>query len=163
MADKREISRLNRTEKDALRRLNARLTAAGLDPAERAVLAHDYILAKGRIARLREQETKAKGKTREQVMRGLNVALAERRRLHKALFGGARNVEPKADFVETEADRAWREHLWPATSKPKAIAGAERIELERLHGEPTWAALLYATHEEACEDEALVASRAVTD
>src|SRR5262245_51909842 len=113
--------KLNRRQKHTLRVLNAQLEQKGINPNDVAALAVDFILAEARITELREVDAASRGKARAAATRSLNVALAERRRLHTALFK-APSVPAEPDDVSSErdigaararleADEAWRSCL----------------------------------------------------
>ena len=72
-------------EKRIFRRVVERLVAVDIDPESRAELLSDYVLLEARIAALRAAEAAAQGKESMAASRALNVATAERRRLHAAL------------------------------------------------------------------------------
>lgn len=139
---------LNRAETKLFRSLFTQLIDRGIDPIQREALLTDYVFLETRIAKLRLEETDGKGLA---ISRALNVATAERRRLHAAVFAGARAVVPlptpaeqAAATAQSEADDAWRAHFVSL----KSLQGhhpdkdAEGAALEKRFGQPSWTVLL---------------------
>ena len=80
---------LTPAERAAFRATVDQVTAAGRDPHGVAALIGDYVRLEARIARMIEDEAKARsGKIRDRVTRALSIATAERRRLHAAIASG---------------------------------------------------------------------------
>src|SRR5258705_13392581 len=108
---------MTKTEESQVRRLRARLRAAGADVDALSDIIIAYILARGRIARLRAEEADAVRFGRAgPVSRALNVALAEQRRLHQSLFGRPnRQDEPSPTPIELpeEERQARGDGAWP--------------------------------------------------
>src|SRR5262249_8103087 len=69
---------MTRSQKAALRRLNAQLEAAGIDPAPLQTIAPHFVRAADRIEGLHDVEAQARGKAKAAATRSLNVALAEK-------------------------------------------------------------------------------------
>jgi hypothetical protein len=123
------------------------------------------VLAETRIALLRQ--TEASGDLR--AARAATTAAAERRRLHAALFAGARRkpaeVAPAVALApaggESAADRAWRDYLH--SRRRNVVAREAPDECERLtaeHGPASCNALLYDTLEEQHRAEEIIARSA---
>jgi hypothetical protein len=107
-------SNLTKPEKTAFRRIVKRLKAVDIDPATRVEILTDFIQIEARIVALRQDEAKGSDMA---ITRALNVATAERRRLHAELFKGARRVpKPTLEDLEEQEKLAaghakWRELL----------------------------------------------------
>jgi hypothetical protein len=139
-------SDLSRAERKAFRNLVKRLVERGIDPVSRAGLVEDFVRLEGRLADLRAAEKQSDSGSTLATSRAVNVATAERRRLHDAIFRGAKKPDPKPTPIEQAAaaganvaDEAWRARLW---------RGDHRLsyeELEARYGRPSWGALLYRT------------------
>jgi hypothetical protein len=126
------------------------MESCGINPGNRIALIKDYIKLEGRIGRLESREENALlGNI--QASRAINVAIAERRRLHAALFAGARKAQelPPAptptQVRERKAYTAWSEFYegldgWKDRS-PEDRAARE-AELTLLYGEPPMALVL---------------------
>jgi hypothetical protein len=147
---------MSRKQRAAFRRIAGSLDERGIDPATRQELLADYVILEGRIATLRG--TEAEGGMA--ATRALNVATAERRRLHAALFAGARKVEmqPPASpalsselDAQTAADAAWRQFYFGGQS------GLDEARLRAEHGPPGWNALCYRSLAEQLEAERVIA------
>ncbi|GAA2821517.1 hypothetical protein EDC40_10359 [Aminobacter aminovorans] len=146
----------------------------GLDASARVELISDYVDAENHITSLRPQ-SKGTGDMKLARARALNVATAERRRLHQRLFAGAKRLEEVLPSLEaftevivagdqSEADAAWRAHFLTGKGlirDASASRDMHRLEAERLeakYGEPSWNALLYETVQQQAEaDRALEA------
>jgi hypothetical protein len=151
---------LSRAERRVFRRMVSSLRLVGIDVAARRELLTDFCRLEARLEQLQAQETTAKGKARLAAARAVSVATAERRRLHEALFKGARKLLPRPSRAEvvinsdrfsvldpTDADRGWWRGL---------ASGTPREELERQYGPPSWLVLT-----EDSEAAALEAARIV--
>jgi hypothetical protein len=87
------------------------------------------------------------------VTRSLNVALAERRRLHTQLFDkGALEEDDELSSEEVRAARsmlealaAWRAHTWGKD-------GSDAADLERIYGPEPITVAIHSTIEEEVED-----------
>lgn len=142
----------------------------------------DYVEAERTIADLRRETKGGTIATRMAATRALNVATAERRRLHQRLFAGGRRPEEVPPTIEAvaavtinDADQAWRLHyhavvlgIRPQLRSHVSAAEDRRIAewkregeaLEAKFGPPSWPALLYPTVEAEIEaDRALEAYR----
>jgi hypothetical protein len=95
---------------------------AGIDPASRLELVTDHVRLAARIERLTEREEDAElGNIA--TSRAVNVATAERRRLHARLFEGAREVEPgptAAEIKKREGYIAWVDFFSERTGTGRA-------------------------------------------
>jgi hypothetical protein len=109
-------------EKRAFRRLVSSLIAVEIDPTSRADLVDDFVRLDARIQNLRVEEAAAEGKARAAATRSLTTATSERRRLHAALFVGARRKpkDPAQAPMSPEKQRhydAWMNFLrWRDTA-----------------------------------------------
>lgn len=149
-----------------------------LDPVSRAELIADFVELDERMAVLRRDGKGGTVATRLANTRALNVATAERRRLHQRLFAGGKRPEATPlplDEVVTQiastdgyvADEAWRAHFRAgkglrANSGDRTMAARSSAwqragdGIEARHGAPSWAALLYETAEAQAEAEAVL-------
>ncbi|ESY88041.1 hypothetical protein X739_05905 [Mesorhizobium sp. LNHC220B00] len=96
-------SDLSRSERKAFRTLVRRLVERGIDPISRAGLIGDFIHLDARRADLRASEKRAKNESEAAATRALNVATAEKRRLHVELFRGAQKPKPVKTPIEKAA------------------------------------------------------------
>jgi hypothetical protein len=157
---------MTKTEQSQVRRLRARLRKTGADVDALSDMITAYVLARGRIARLRAEEADAVRLGRGgPASRALNVALAEQRRLHQSLFGRPnRQDEPSPTRIElaeekrqAEGDAAWRlcfrEHGFGEGSQQDAV--------EANFGPPSWNAILYDTPERQAAAEAAIEANRV--
>jgi hypothetical protein len=162
----RRPKNLSKTERRLFDQTVAEMVARGIDPAARIPLLTDYVKLAARIERLSEREGDAElGNVA--TSRAVNVATAERRRLHAAIFAGG-HVEPAPSQAEqleearrTEADTAWLQFFSPCIRRDMDAQTRERLEgdsrawesdLERKYGEPSWAVLAtphFATYDES--------------
>lgn len=144
-------SDLSRTEKKSFKKIVKTLENKGIDPSTRTGLVEEYVRLETRLNDLRNSEKEAENTSKMAVIRALNVATSERRRLHDAIFRGATDAKPafeaevKALEVEAgsdEAAEAWRRYYWwkdsPYTSD----------ELEAKYGRCPMKAMLYASQAE---------------
>jgi hypothetical protein len=115
---------LTKAERARWDSLVSQLIEHQLDPEQRRELLVDFVKADRRIAALR--------KTEDQIgvpgSRALNVAMAERRRLHKALFVGGRKPKketppPPLPQAEIDADAAWREFFRMSRTETGGLGG----------------------------------------
>ena len=133
---------LSRAEKRTFRRLVTQLVEAQIEPAAREALLSDYVQLDARIAALRDEENEALDpKARMAASRALNVASAERRRLHGALFKGARKrPAPPPDDERISPEQEAADQAWGAFYRGnKSIS---ETELRARYGSPSWRALL---------------------
>jgi hypothetical protein len=139
---------MNARETEKFRLLKERLERSGVEFAGIEDMLTAYVRAEGRIDELHGREAKTRGKAKERATRALNVAIAERRRLHVTLFGKVKNEDADAltpDEVaearlELEADQAWRAHKWLKDGSDPLTYGRPKM---RVH--------LYASVEEEIE------------
>ncbi|PBB79076.1 hypothetical protein CK218_22260 [Mesorhizobium sp. WSM3879] len=151
-----------------------------LDPESRIELIVDYVEIDRRIADLRKDANGGTIATRLATTRALNVATAERRRLHQRLFAGARKPDEVLPPVAVEAaakpsnlaDESWRRHYHrrhfglptlindgtPEMDRLIAEYKREGEELRERFGKPSWSALLYASVEEEIEAKRIIAA-----
>ncbi|MBZ9603956.1 hypothetical protein [Phyllobacterium chamaecytisi] len=139
---------LSRGERKIFRTMVKRLVERGIDPVSRAGLVEDYARTEERLKHLRTSEKQADSASKMAVTRAVNVATAERRRLHDAMFRGAGKPAPmpvaqQAAQERSEADEAWRDRHWQRVPNPLS-----QEELGRRYGRPRMAALLYRSIEE---------------
>lgn len=122
-------------EKKAFARLVKTLRAQGINPASRAHLIEDFVFSESSLTALRKEYQESNGGLKLATSRAINVATAERRRIHAALFAAVKNfsAEPgrnEADRNEgrqqhythppdTEAIRAWVAYLQDQNKRPK--------------------------------------------
>lgn len=139
-------SDLSRAERKAFRAMLKRLVERGIDPVSRVGLVEDFVRLDARLADLRAAEKKADSGSTLATSRAVNVATAERRRLHDAIFRGAKKPVPKPTPIEeaaaaghNEADEAWRARYY------RGDRSMSHEALEARYGAPSWAALLYRT------------------
>lgn len=149
-----------------------------LDPSSRLEIITDFCEAERTIASLRRDTKGGTMATRLAATRALNVATAERRRLHQRLFAGGRrpeealpSVEVAADAISNDADEAWRVHyqtgrglrlMGDAAMQARVSAHeVERAALEARHGPANWMALLYGSAEEQVAADRAIAAYGV--
>jgi hypothetical protein len=157
-------------ERKALQRLRTRLQATGVDVDAKAALLRDLVLADNRIRRLRAAEIRAaKAGDSGSATRSLNVALAERRRLHQAIHGRPlattateKKLSPLRALWAAEdaplepAVQAWRE-FWAASGYRSGslmrpvVSGPAADAVRARWGDPPMRALLYPTDEAQAE------------
>jgi hypothetical protein len=136
---------LTAAERNAWDDIAREMKSRGIDPASRVALIRDYVKLEARIERLSSREDDpVLGNV--QTSRAINVAIAERRRLHAALFAGAREIEElpppptPAQTREREAYTAWA-HFYGGLDRWKNHSEKDRAareaELTRLYGEPS--------------------------
>jgi hypothetical protein len=144
-------SDLSRTEKKSFKKIVKTLVNKGVDPSTRIGLVEEYVRLETRLNDLRTSEKEAENTSKMAVIRALNVATSERRRLHDAIFRGATDAKPafeaevKALELEAgpdEAAEAWRRYRWWKDSQ------FTRDELEAKFGLCPLKALLYASQAE---------------
>jgi hypothetical protein len=147
-------------ERQQARRIAKAMRAVGLDPDMRSELLHDYVRSEDRIAGLRAQENTATGASQMVITRALNVAVAERRRLHDSLFKGARRPAPvmpgrsgARETVESAADVSWREFFRTGQYRTPTESTALEAELKAAYGAPNWGPLLHDTFAEQLAEE----------
>lgn len=155
-------SDLSRTEKKSFRKMVKTLVDRGIDPETRAGLIDEYVRIESRLADLRATEKQSETGSKMAASRAVNVATAERRRLHDAIFKGAakvkRTVAAAARDAASETDpdeavEAWRAYHWKIDRRTGAS------ELEARYGRCPINAILYASRaEELATKEALKAS-----
>jgi hypothetical protein len=140
---------LTRAERKAWDDVVSEMRWRGIDPARRVALIRDYIKLDARIERLSSREDDPElGNV--QISRAINVAVAERRRLHAALFAGDREPELEspptpAQAREREAYTAWAhfyEGLDDWKDRSKEDRAAREVELTQLYGEPSMRVLV---------------------
>eukprot|EP01035_Chromulina_nebulosa_P012743 gene12743-16984_t len=155
---------LSRSERKAFRTMVQRLAKLDVDVISRASLIEEFCRLETRLGDLRKAEKAAENGSKMAVSRALNVATAERRRLHEAIHKGVSTrpktrderstaaIETATTDVETnDGDEAWRRHFWPEVyglprnSRTMAELDAESARLEALYGPPGWGPLLYAS------------------
>lgn len=169
---------LSKPERKAFRKVAQNLARQGVEPSTRAMLIEELVRLESRLEGLRTAEKQAENASKIAASRALNVATAERRRLHDAVFKGARVLSTEQAAAgqagaqgESEADAAWRgffrsERDRQLPPEPAARAAMERELKEQeaavtaRFGEASWSALLYATHAEAVEAERIIEARA---
>jgi hypothetical protein len=137
-------------------RLRDSLVAQGIDPASRSHLIEDFAYTEARLTALRLEYQSAKGKARMAVVRALNVAGAERRRLHTSIFSSAKTIPGKNLYPEddreqnqiglTAAKEVWRKHFRSLTGKiatvEEVVKDPEGKKLEQKFGPPSWSVLI---------------------
>lgn len=165
LRSKTDRSRFDRIINDLLRH--------DLDTESRAELVADYVEIDRQIVDLRKDLKGGTIATRLATTRALNVATAERRRLHQRLFAGGRKPEEAVPTVAAEAAakpsslavEEWRRHIHgrhygkpqlrndgtPEMTRLIAEFNREHEELTARFGRPSWSAMLYATDEEEIE------------
>jgi hypothetical protein len=153
MSENLERLGLNRSQRASFRRLLGDMEAAGVDVTGKERIAADYVRSEERIDELRQREKTSRGKACAAVTRSLNVALAERRRLHTQLFDkGALEEDDELSSEEVRAARsmlealaAWRAHTWGKD-------GSDAADLERIYGPEPITVAIHSTIEEEVED-----------
>jgi hypothetical protein len=146
--------KLSPAEKKQWDQVVEQMTERGIDPASRLELITDYVKLAARIERLSAREDDPElGNI--QTSRAVNVAVAERRRLHAALFAGAGKPEP----VPTPAKVAYEDAFWAWVGfrgegwiDDPAEFAAREAELTRRYGEEPMMAMCVpcgASREEA--------------
>jgi hypothetical protein len=143
---------LSRAERKAFRNLVKRLEDRGIDPLARVGLIEDFVRIEARLCDLRKGE---KASHSLAASRAVNVATAERRRLHEAIFRGAKKPAAKVapEELEDEGAEAWRAYFHHAD---RSLTAAQ---LERRYGPPGWGPLLHATAAEEAREARLLASQ----
>jgi hypothetical protein len=152
---------LSRAERKAFRNLAKRLVVRGIDPVSRVGLVEDFVRLEGRLADLRAAEKQSDSGSTLATSRAVNMATAERRRLHDAIFRGAKKPDSKPTPIEqaaaagaNEADETWRAHYAGKglRSNGDAVMQArvdawmrEGFAIRERYGDPSWGALLYRT------------------
>jgi len=137
---------LSKAERESFDGLVYELMALGIDPTVRLRLIADYVKLESRIAFLTEREEDPElGNVA--VSRALNVATAERRQLHAAIFAGARDPEPGPTLTEKrerEAFLAWAAfvHGFDREYRDQEERDAREVELVELYGEAPMRALI---------------------
>lgn len=150
MSTTKRPQKLTAAEKRARDDIIREMKSRGIDPDSRAALLLDYIKLDARISRLSEREADPElGSI--QVSRAVNVAIAERRRLHDALFAGAAKLEPveppptPEQIRDREAYTAWAhffERLDDWADRSDDDRARHEAELTLIHGEPPMRALV---------------------
>lgn len=147
---------LSRAESKQFREICAQLTALETDPKPRRTLISDIVHAESRIARLREQERDDPSLA---ASRALNVATAERRRLHAAVFerpkalGISEELTPEQRATveaHREADAAYRafDAEWEGRERTAEYKTAE-CAMDERHGPWPWSVLCYPAFDDA--------------
>jgi hypothetical protein len=140
--------KLTQSERKAWDHIVQEMKSRGIDCDSRVMLIKDYVKLEARIERLSDREQDPVFGS-VQTSRALNVAIAERRRLHTALFAGAPTPEQLPTLVqakEREAYTAWTDFFegWDAWRDRSQEDRAEReAELIRLYGEPSMRVLIF--------------------
>jgi hypothetical protein len=147
MSTTKRPKKLTEPERKAWDHIVREMKSRGIDPESRFALIKDYVKLEARIERLSEREEDPElGNI--QASRALNVAIAERRRLHGALFAGAREPQQAPTLIQTkerEAYTAWTDFYegWEDWNDRSQKDPAEReAELIRLYGEPSTRVLI---------------------
>jgi hypothetical protein len=145
--------KLTQAERKAWNQIVREMESRGIDPKGRVALIKDFVKLEARIERLsNREEDPVLGNV--QTSRAINVAVAERRRLHAALFAGARELEElpppptPAQTREREVCTAWALFYggldqWHGRSREDRAA--REAELTRLYGEAPMRALIMST------------------
>jgi len=139
--------KLTEPERKAWDHIVREMKSRGIDCDSRVTLIKDYVKLEARIERLSDREKDPEWGS-VQASRALNVAIAERRRLHTALFTGARKPKQLPTLVQTEereAYTAWTDFYegWDDWKDRSQKDRAEReAELTRLYGEPSMRVLI---------------------
>jgi hypothetical protein len=135
---------LTRAEQKAWNQIVREMKSRGIDPDSRVALIRDYVKLEARIERLSSrEEDPVLGNV--STSRAVNVAIAERRRLHAALFAGARELEElplpptPAQTRERAAYTEWA--LFLEGLDGFRDRAARKAELTRRYGEPPMLAL----------------------
>jgi hypothetical protein len=137
------------------------LAARGIDPVARAGLVDEYVRMQSRLADLRKAEKVAETGSKMPASRAVNVATAERRRLHDAIFRGAKQptrtvtatVRAAAADATDEEDvktKAWRDYFH------RDFRTTSRDQIEATHGPCPLVAILYSSHEEEVGTKAIL-------
>jgi hypothetical protein len=106
---------LSRSERKTFRKLVQMLAERGIEPGARAHLVADFVLSDRRLADLRRHENQTNPASNLAVIRAVNTATAERRRLHAAMFKGARKPAPAPAKEKVRASdsaiEAWQRYV----------------------------------------------------
>lgn len=152
-------SDLSRSEKKAFRNLVKTLADRGVDPIARAGLVAEYVRMSSRLAQLRAAEKQVETGSKLAASRAVNVATMESRRLHEAIFKGAKKpvktitatvIDAQEDEERDERTEAWRDFLH------RNVRTMSREQMERKFGRPGMRAILYASHEEEMGTRAIL-------
>jgi hypothetical protein len=147
MSTTKRPKKLTEPERKAWDHIVREMKSRGIDCDSRVTLIKDYVKLEARIERLSDREKDPEWGS-VQASRALNVAIAERRRLHTALFTGARKPKQLPTLVQTEereAYTAWTDFYegWDDWKDRSQKDRAEReAELTRLYGEPSMRVLI---------------------
>lgn len=144
---------LNQSERRTFRELARTLAERGIDVEARLELIADYARATTRLTALRKHEAEAEPTRRLAAARAVNAAATEKRRLHDAVWRGARAPQAKQTLNEREAEiaseegqEAWRRYFH---HKDRTLT---KQELKARYGSPGFRPLLYATAREEAAD-----------
>lgn len=137
---------LTASQRKQFRKMLKTLVERGIDPLARASLVSDFVRLEDRILNLQAAENEAESAQKMPVSRAVNVAVSERRRLHDAIFKGARKIDPQDTASvqteeESEADRHWRAWFW---KRPRP-AGFTHDELQTRFGRPRMGVMIWPT------------------
>jgi hypothetical protein len=152
-------SDLSRGEKKAFRNLVRTLADRGIDPIARSGLVAEYVRMDSRLAELRAAEKQVETGSKLAASRAVNVATMESRRLHEAIFKGAKKPKTTVAATVTAAQRdderdarteAWRRYFHDRANSPS------HAELEAIHGPCPLVAILYRSHEEETGTKAIL-------
>lgn len=156
-------------EKKAFARIVETLTAQGINPEARAHLIEDFVYSESSMVALRAEYKTTKGSQKLAISRAINVASAERRRIHSALFAETKssisqpqpsNRKQQESF--SEGDKEWLTYLQDQKRllalkpprKPKLIdvskfvksvgkANPQERALTKKYGSPGFAVLFH--------------------
>ncbi|WP_242217999.1 hypothetical protein [Shinella zoogloeoides] len=154
-------SDLSRGEKKAFRNLVKTLADRGIDPIARAGLVEEYVRTDARLTDLRAAEKQVEKGSKLAASRAVNVATMERRRLHEAIFKGAKKPEKTVaatvhdaavdkDGEKDARTEAWRKYLYAS------VRTSSREAIEAAHGPCPLVAILYRSHEEEVGTKAIL-------
>lgn len=148
---------LTASQRKQFRKMLKTLVERGIDPHARASLVSDFVRLEDRILNLQAAEKDAETAQKMPVSRAVNVAVSERRRLHDAIFKGARKIDPQdsdspQSEEESEGDRKWRAWFW---QRPRP-AGLSHDELLVRFGRPRMGVMIWPTWDAEQDWKAMV-------